>query len=450
MSGGAQRSATAAVARWGLALSLLFVVYQTFLPFSFDLSATNLAASLERASWIPWVAPGGGPPGMGDVVGNLLLFVPAGLFFCLLPSRRGRRREWVAALAAGGALSAAIEALQLLTPTRYTQVSDVLVNAAGAGLGCLLARRGGARLLDAAVAWARDHLRRDPLPVALAALTGVVLLGALLPLDLSLARWSLVHHLRRAVWDPLALPPHASRLAAALSLVKQAWLLAFWGATAAACWAGRRAALARVATWGAALVVAAELSQFLVKSRVVTASEPLVGWLGAVAGAALVLSAGRLGPPRRVLAWVLGIGYAVYLVADCLSPVAATVLSSLREGRLAALAAAPRWQPVPFQGFEDLPAAVALGNWLGRLLRFVPLGGWVRLGVAGRRRALALAAAAGLIVLGLEVAVGWLGPWPGDATEVLLAWAGMAAGWALAGRLRRDRPRRTGAPKEPR
>ncbi len=69
-----------------------------------------------------------------DVISNVALFVPLGLFVALW------RRSFLTALAAGVALSAGVEVLQLLgiPPGRSAVVSDVAANSTGAGIGALL------------------------------------------------------------------------------------------------------------------------------------------------------------------------------------------------------------------------------------------------------------------------------------------------------------------------
>ena len=70
-------------------------------------------------------------------VGNLLWFLPLGYML--------RRRRWRAALLAGAAVSAALEACQWLLATGMPDVDDVLLNALGAlagwGLGRLMGKR---------------------------------------------------------------------------------------------------------------------------------------------------------------------------------------------------------------------------------------------------------------------------------------------------------------------
>lgn len=85
-----------------------------------------------------------------DLIANVLLFVPMGFLLALgePPERRGT--VW-RALAAGAALSLAIESAQLFELERYASPWDVLTNAAGAALGGALPARLRRRLDPAAL-----------------------------------------------------------------------------------------------------------------------------------------------------------------------------------------------------------------------------------------------------------------------------------------------------------
>lgn len=78
-----------------------------------------------------------------EVVANVVMFVPLGL---LLATSARVPRAWLA-VAAGLALSAAIETTQIALPDRYPTVQDVVANTAGAALGAaaVVARRTLAR-----------------------------------------------------------------------------------------------------------------------------------------------------------------------------------------------------------------------------------------------------------------------------------------------------------------
>ena len=68
-----------------------------------------------------------------NIAGNLLWFVPLGLML--------GRRSAIRALLLGAALSAAIEISQYLLMTGFTDIDDVIFNAAGSLMGWLLYRR---------------------------------------------------------------------------------------------------------------------------------------------------------------------------------------------------------------------------------------------------------------------------------------------------------------------
>lgn len=75
-----------------------------------------------------------------DLVMNVVMFVPFG-FVYQLTRPRGADVHWSRVLLLGGALSGAIELLQLFSPTRYTSLLDVATNTGGAVLGAVLFSR---------------------------------------------------------------------------------------------------------------------------------------------------------------------------------------------------------------------------------------------------------------------------------------------------------------------
>lgn len=77
-----------------------------------------------RAGWWPL---------MFHVVGNLIWFLPLGMYCA--------RKPWWLALLAGAAVSAAIELMQYALMSGITDVDDVFFNALGALLGWCLGRR---------------------------------------------------------------------------------------------------------------------------------------------------------------------------------------------------------------------------------------------------------------------------------------------------------------------
>jgi glycopeptide antibiotics resistance protein len=426
-------------ALWGLGLAALFIIYETLLPFAFSFTRDQLAEGLERATFNLFYGPYGIRSGRADLLGNVLLFGPLGFFLALTPiALRSGRARWFALTGLGCGLSFAVETLQLFSPYRFTQTTDLVTNTVGTLLGVVLAGIWGQRLWDQVLDRGRRHLLDDPAPLVLLALTAAILLGALLPFDLCIRRDVVAYHLRTLDWSLTPpLPPRAG-LSASLALVKAAWLFAFWGAAAAYVGEKRPRPLLTVLAWAALLAVAAELSKLFVYSRSLALRDVLVGWLGAAGGGVLWRQGRRAGLSRRTLGLLFGAGYGIYLVADTVSPLGPTVLRLLFAGQRPQ-AGGLQFAWIPFQGAGQVPTAVALGEWSARLVRFLPLGAALRLGLPAGRRRWAVALAAAVLVLALQLVVGWLGPWPGNASEVILAWGGMILGAWAAGRLARLR-----------
>lgn len=103
-----------------------------------------LYASLE--SFSDWMAPLPGvpfflfapwPPRFTrfDVAVNIAAYAPLGFFVALAGARRAPRVGLVVAIAAGAALSFAMETMQMFIPTRDASTMDLLCNTAGAGVG---------------------------------------------------------------------------------------------------------------------------------------------------------------------------------------------------------------------------------------------------------------------------------------------------------------------------
>jgi glycopeptide antibiotics resistance protein len=70
-----------------------------------------------------------------EFTGNVLMFLPIGLFFVLL---LGRARWWLAVVL-GVLLTITIEFTQLFLPGRVSDVRDILANSVGAFVGVLVA-----------------------------------------------------------------------------------------------------------------------------------------------------------------------------------------------------------------------------------------------------------------------------------------------------------------------
>lgn len=108
------------------------ISFVSLYPFDFNLRAITVDSLMAIRSWRYMISS------RGDVLGNILLFVPFGfLGTLLLPRGRGYGMR-LAAFAMGGiAFSYALQVLQIALPTRTEAISDVIWNALGMALGIL-------------------------------------------------------------------------------------------------------------------------------------------------------------------------------------------------------------------------------------------------------------------------------------------------------------------------
>jgi VanZ family protein len=133
--------------------SLCLILYGSLFPFDFshdagDLLRVALGLHFRRTT-------------RGDIVANLLLYVPLGLGLVpLLRERYGRIAGLTVAVATGLWLSFAIEVLQAYAPTRVSSLTDLLLNGVGTlagGVAALLLHRfAGALRLTGAPSHAAD------------------------------------------------------------------------------------------------------------------------------------------------------------------------------------------------------------------------------------------------------------------------------------------------------
>jgi VanZ family protein len=121
------------VARWLTVAALLLILYGSLFPFRF--AALGESGFFELLTGLRFQRTS-----RGDLVANLLLYMPLGL--CLLlswPRRWGAltRLFWTVML--GTMLSCAVEMLQVHAPSRVSSLTDIVLNATGALAGGLIA-----------------------------------------------------------------------------------------------------------------------------------------------------------------------------------------------------------------------------------------------------------------------------------------------------------------------
>ena len=115
-----------------LAVVVALIVYVSLYPFRFDADGPALFDALGRMTWAR--------AGRGEMLNNVLLYLPFGFCFVLLVEPRfGRTAGLIAATLAGALLSLYMELLQASVAVRVSSYKDLTLNAvgalAGAGLG---------------------------------------------------------------------------------------------------------------------------------------------------------------------------------------------------------------------------------------------------------------------------------------------------------------------------
>ena len=128
--------------RTTLAARLLLIPYAITLGLIVWLPASEASKAVEIVFVIArWVSELTGiDPTTSSIVfeflANIVLFVPLGV---LVAVAWPRARPWSVVLV-GFAVSVTIELVQMLLPSRFPTISDVIANTVGAAVGCLLAQ----------------------------------------------------------------------------------------------------------------------------------------------------------------------------------------------------------------------------------------------------------------------------------------------------------------------
>jgi len=286
---------------------------------------------------------------LGDVVGNVALFVPVGALGWALVHRTIGWRRTLIVLAVGVAFAFVLQVAQLFVPQRDAALSDVVWNALGLLVGMVLVA-GGSRIH---LPWlGRESLRAPQTMVVL---------------WIMLQWWPMVPRLDwqqiKNALKPLLLTPRwsaFSALEAALGLMVVGLML--------------RAVRGR-ALLVLALVAAAALGKLLMVHQALTLSR-VVGWGVGLLGVWLLWRA-----PARVAAWAMALAAWVWFTVDELRPFQFTdtvgafhwlPFAALLQGSLVANTAALAWHlfwlgtvmlVASARGARALPLAVGLSGW---------------------------------------------------------------------------------------
>ena len=263
------------------------MLYGGLIPFHLTKDPALIAEHWARVGSNPLISPDTGRRlSLPDVAQNLLLFVPFGLLGVWAVDGGSERepRLRTIALVTGAALllSAAVEALQLLTVDRVSSMADVGADTLGAVAGAVAWR-------PLRAFWARSSIAARVRAIARLAAFPVFLLTVLLvcaaawlPFDVTLdvgnavAKW---HALRHDWWQSETLGRQMiGALRYALLALAAARVLRQAGARRPALWALAGAAAAAVGL---------EVTQLFIESRTPGVADAVSNALGALVGAVL-------------------------------------------------------------------------------------------------------------------------------------------------------------------
>jgi len=405
----------------------VFTVYGSLVPLEYE--GNPFEAALEQFLKTPYLLLH--IQNRADLVANLLLYIPLTFFAMGAWTRENTRpgRWFMAACVTTAAcgLAVAVEFLQIYFPPRTVSLNDILAECIGGGAGAAAWYLSGSRVTD----WCRRLWRlRDRRRLAAHIITGyavALVLYQLYPYDFIISAEELAAEVRKIVIMPFA---DLDRMSFLTIGAKTAMMIPV-GYLVAVVRPRLRLPVFHAALIGGALVLAIQALHLLIHSRGTSATDVVLGAIGAGLGA---WAANHFGPvATRPLLWsrvARGIGWTVRLAA-AVAGIAMTAWYKWapfdfqwpKEG---VLACALGWVRIPFfhqywntefqatiQVGQDFGAPLILGILWMSVLR--------RLGTVGRVIAAVIAAGAGAIVEACQL---FFPPRVPDLTTVFIAIAG--------------------------
>lgn len=189
-----------------LGFYIFFTIYNTLIPFHFDIGWSQLGDQIRRISWKMY-GINGKPASLTDLVGNVILFVPFGFLMYTFLWQRGIRRRIFITVLAGGMLSLTIEFLQLFIHSRDTALHDLVNNMLGSGIGAITAVFFSRTVLQLTRRAFLELIRTRPVLLIVV----LILLGqtfsAVMPFTVSISVSSLVQSVKETNLIPFAYKP---------------------------------------------------------------------------------------------------------------------------------------------------------------------------------------------------------------------------------------------------
>src|SRR6185369_2326892 len=116
---------------------LALLVFINWQPFNFDFSFSTASRRLANLSWLPFAdyLQGDYLSAMDQICSKIVMFMPLGGLLAISLFGQGRRYSTIAAVISAFTVAMLLETGQLLLPTRYASVTDVIIETFGGWVG---------------------------------------------------------------------------------------------------------------------------------------------------------------------------------------------------------------------------------------------------------------------------------------------------------------------------
>ncbi len=284
-------------------LTVLFILYNTLIPFKPYLELWKILRNLGRVELVPFIVRGRLNP-ITDLIGNVILFMPFGFFVALYFMHLTRSVRVWRVVFLGFLLSFSIEVLQIGFRYRTPSVTDLITNTFGTFLGVVAARIYFKRLEERLKIILHHILENEPVTLILILIILVQFFASVLPFNVTIT----ISDLKKAVAytniQPFGFKPLGALLGAHVKNLDRFHfsLIDFMGNLIFYVMYGYLALYAylkywRNKTYGLPLIFALlvlyfpalEITQFFIKSRFSDVNDIISGLIGAWTGALLLM-----------------------------------------------------------------------------------------------------------------------------------------------------------------
>lgn len=186
---------------WLLTLFVLFILYNTLIPFTFDQNLSDLPSLLRE---FVWQLPDPEDLSLTDIAGNILLFVPFGFVMYMFLFYRNAPQPLLFSTFTGTFISLFIEFMQMFIAERDSAIHDVFNNTLGSFAGGVAASLYAQRLASVSRRIFYQLLNRKPFLLLLAILAIVQTISAIMPFTVSITISDLKDSIKSANLVPFA------------------------------------------------------------------------------------------------------------------------------------------------------------------------------------------------------------------------------------------------------